>query len=403
MSRAARLGAFIVVTLAVLAAGVFIIGSKQYLFSSTYRLKAQFEDVAGLDTGGDVRVGGVHSGTVSSIVLPHKPGEKVTVVMELGKATHEIIKQDSVATIETEGLLGNQYLAISFGSAGKADVRDGDTIASEPALEISDLLQKTSGILDSSQQAIQNATRATANLDSISGKINGGQGTVGALVNDKQLYNNLEKTTSAMQDTMVQAQAGVTDFQENMEALKHNFFVRGYFKKRGYEDSAELAQNEIERLPQGTAIKEFTYTAKQLFDKQDSAKLKNQKSLNASGEFLANNQFGIAVIAVSAGMEGDSQKDLVLTEARAMVVREYLVENFGFDDSQLKTLGMGKQTDAKSDAGGGTVRIIIYPAGTEIPPSKQTQSAGVPSKATQTNKATSDEPVQSSAVATPKP
>jgi len=397
MSRAARLGAFIVATLAILMAGVFIIGNKQYLFSSTYQLKAQFDNVAGLDAGADVRVGGVHSGTVSSIVLPHKPGDKVTVVMELGKATHEIIKQDSMATIETEGLLGNQYLAISFGSAGKADVRDGDTIASQPPLEMADLLQKTSGILDSSQQAIQNATRATANLDSISAKINGGQGTAGALVNDKQLYNNLEQTSSSMRDTMVQAQAGVTDFQENMEALKHNFLLRGYFKKRGYEDSAELAQNEIERMPQGTPIKEFTYTAKQLFDKQDSAKLKNQKSLNASGEFLANNQFGLAVIAVSAGMEGDSQKDLVLTEAQAMVVREYLVENFGFDDSQLKTLGLGKQTNAKPDAGGGTVQIIIYPAGTEIPPNKQTQPASVPSKAT------SDQTVQSSAVATPKP
>jgi phospholipid/cholesterol/gamma-HCH transport system substrate-binding protein len=397
MSRAARLGAFILLTLAILAAGVFIIGSKQYLFSSTYQLKAQFDNVAGLDAGADVRVGGVHSGTVSSIVLPHKPGDKVTVVLELGKATHEIIKQDSMATIETEGLLGNQYLAISFGSAGKANVRDGDTIASAPPLEMADLLQKTSGILDSSQQAIQNATRATANLDSISAKINGGQGTAGALVNDKQLYNNLAQTSSSMRDTMVQAQAGVTDFQENMEALKHNFLLRGYFKKRGYEDSAELAQNEIERMPQGTAIKEFTYTAKQLFDKQDSAKLKNQKSLNASGEFLANNQFGLAVIAVSAGMEGDSQKDLVLTEAQAMVVREYLVENFGFDDSQLRTLGMGKQTSTKSDAGGGTVQIIIYPAGTEIPPNKQTQPASVPSKAT------SDQTVQSSAIATPKP
>ena len=397
MSRAARLGAFILLTLAILAAGVFIIGSKQYLFSSTYQLKAQFDNVAGLDAGADVRVGGVHSGTVSSIVLPHKPGDKVTVVLELGKATHEIIKQDSMATIETEGLLGNQYLAISFGSAGKANVRDGDTIASAPPLEMADLLQKTSGILDSSQQAIQNATRATANLDSISAKIDQGKGTAGALVNDKQLYNNLAQTSSSMRDTMVQAQAGVTDFQENMEALKHNFLLRGYFKKRGYEDSAELAQNEIERMPQGTAIKEFTYTAKQLFDKQDSAKLKNQKSLNASGEFLANNQFGLAVIAVSAGMEGDSQKDLVLTEAQAMVVREYLVENFGFDDSQLRTLGMGKQTSTKSDAGGGTVQIIIYPAGTEIPPNKQTQPASVPSKAT------SDQTVQSSAIATPKP
>src|SRR5580658_5334709 len=284
MSRAARLGAFIVATLAILVAGVFIIGSKQYLFSSTYQLKAQFDNVVGLDAGGDVRVGGVHSGTVRKILLPHKPGDKVTVVMDLSKSTHEIIKQDSVASIETEGLLGNQYLAISFGSAGAANVRGGDTIASQPPLEMSDLLKKTSGILDSSQQAIQNATRATANLDSISAKIDTGQGTVGALVNDKQLYSSLEQTANTMRDTMVQAQAGVTDFQENMEALKHSFFVRGYFKNRGYEDSNELTQNEIDRLPPGSPIKEFTYPARQLFDKQDSARLKNQKSLNAGGE-----------------------------------------------------------------------------------------------------------------------
>jgi phospholipid/cholesterol/gamma-HCH transport system substrate-binding protein len=396
MSRAARLGAFIVATLAILVGGVFIIGSKQYLFSSTYQLKTQFDNVVGLDAGGDVRVGGVHSGTVRSILLPHQPGEKVTVVMDLSKSTHEIIKRDSVASIETEGLLGNQYLAISFGSAGTADVRDGDLIASQPPLEMSDLLKKTSDILDSSQQAIQNATRATANLDSISAKIDGGQGTAGALVNDKQLYNNLAQTTSSMRQTMVQAQTGVTDFQENMEALKHNFLMRGYFKNRGYEDSAELAKDEIERLPQGTPTKEFTYSAKELFDKRDSAKLKNQESLNAGGVFLANNQFGFAVVVASAGMEGDTQKDLVLTEARAMVVREYLVQNFGFDDSQLKTLGMGKQTGAISDVGWGTVQIFIYPAGTEIPPNKQTK-AGIVSNTT------SAQPVEASTAATPKP
>ncbi|MGA8308607.1 MAG: MlaD family protein [Terriglobales bacterium] len=394
MSRAARLGAFIVASLAILSAGVFIIGSKQYLFSSTYQLKAQFDNVVGLDAGGDVRVGGVHGGTVRDIVLPHRPGEKVTVVMDLAKSTHEIIKQDSVASIETEGLLGNQYLAISFGSAGKAEVRDGDIIASQAPLEISDLLQKTSGILDSSQQAIQNATLATENLRSISAKIDGGQGTAGALVNDKRLYSNLEQTTSAMRDTVVQAQAGVTDFQENMAALKHSFFVRGYFKTRGYEDSSELARNEIERLPSGTPTKEFTYSARQLFVKQDSAKLRNQKSLNPGGEFLAANQFGFAVVVVSTGMEGDTQKNLVLTEARAMVVRQYLVDNYGFDDTQLKTLGMGKQTDTNSDLGWGTVQIFIYPQGTEIPPDKQTH----PGLSSQTG-----QPVQESVTATPTP
>jgi len=137
MSRVARLGAFIVVTLALLAAGVFIIGSKQYLFSSTYRLRAQFDNVAGLSAGANVLVGGVTSGTVKSIELPHQPGGKVTVVMELDRATHEIIKQDSQASIETEGLLGNQYLAISFGSPGQADVRNGDTLTSIPPLQMS--------------------------------------------------------------------------------------------------------------------------------------------------------------------------------------------------------------------------------------------------------------------------
>jgi phospholipid/cholesterol/gamma-HCH transport system substrate-binding protein len=387
MSRAARLGAFIVATMAMLVAGIFIIGSKQYLFSSTYQLKAQFDNVAGLDAGADVRVGGVHSGTVSSILLPHKPGDKVIVVMDLGKSTHEIIKQDSIATIETEGLLGNQYLAVSFGSPKSAGVWDGDTIASQPPLEMSDLLNKMSVVLDGSQQAIHNATGAAANLQSISAKINAGEGTAGALVNDKQLYDNLAQTSTAMRDTMVHAQAGVTDFQENMEAMKHNFLLRGYFKSRGYVDSGELAKNEIDRLPQGTPTKEFTYPAKELFDKQDSAKLKNQKSLNAGGEFLANNQFGVAVIVASAGMEGDTQKDLVLTQARAMVVREYLVENFGFDDSQLRTLGMGKQTGANSDAGWGTIQIVVYPVGTEIPPNKQPQ-------VDITSKTTSNQPVQ---------
>jgi phospholipid/cholesterol/gamma-HCH transport system substrate-binding protein len=376
--------------------GIFLIGGKQYLFRSTYTLRAQFENVVGLDAGGDVRVGGVHSGTIHSIVLPNKPGEKVTVTMDLDKTTHEIVKQDSVATIETEGLLGNQFLAISFGSAGSGEVQDGDLIASQPPLEMAELLQKASGLLDGAQQAIQNATKATANLDSISAKIDKGEGTAGALVNDRQLYTNLEKTSSSMRDTMVQAQAGVTDFQENMEAMKHNFLIRGFFKSRGYEDSAELAKNEIEKLPEGAPTKEFTYSAKQLFDKQDSAKLKNQKSLNAGGEFLANNQFAFAVVVASAGMEGDTQKDLVLTQARAMVVRQYLVENFGFDDSQLRTLGMGKQAEANSDVGWGRVQIFVYPAGTEIPATKQAQASA--SAAT-----TSTQAAQPSTGATAKP
>ena len=396
MSKIARLGAFIVATLAVLAAGVFIIGSQEYLFRSTYQLKAQFDNVAGLVVGADVQVGGVHSGNVHSITLPHKPGDKVIVVMDLGKSTKEIVKRDSVASIETEGVLGNQFVAISFGSAGQAEVSDGETIQSVPPLELGVLLAKTNAILDSSQQAIQNTTAATAHLNSVSAKIDSGQGTVGALVNDKQLYNNLEQTTTTLHDTMLQAQTGVTDFQENMEALKHNFLLSGYFKKRGYEDSSDLAANKISCLPQSTPVKIFAYTTRQLFDSRASAKMTDQRTLKAAGDFLAQTQFGVAVIVVSTGMDGDTQKDLVLTEARAMVIREYLVENFGFDDGQLKTLGMGKQTGASPDADWGSIQILIYPAGTEIPADK-------PAPAVSSSTPDADRPVQVTAAATQKP
>jgi outer membrane protein OmpA-like peptidoglycan-associated protein len=194
---------------------------------------------------------------------------------------------------------------------------------------------------------------------------------VGALVNDKELYTNLEQSTATLHTTMTQAQAGVTDFQENMEALKHNFLLSGYFKKRGYEDSNDLEANAISALPQDAPLKSFTFTAKQLFDARDSAKLKNQKTLNSAGEFLARNQFGFAVVVVSNGMEGDTQKDLTLTQARAMVVREYLTENYAFDDSQLKTLGLGKQAGANLDADWGSIQVLLYPAGAPIPPDAQ--------------------------------
>ena len=225
------------------------------------------------------------------------------------KSTHNIIKQNSIATIETEGLLGNEYVSISFGSPKGVDVVDGGTIASEPPLEIADLMKKTNSILDSSQEALKNVTDVTASLSSISAKIDEGHGTVGALVNDKKIYSQLEQTTSGMRETVIRAQAGVTDFQENMEALKKSFLLRGFYKNRGYEDSTNLAKNEISRLPQAQPLKTFTYEPQLLFDKVDTAKPKNQKSLRAAGQFLADNEFGLAVVVVSTSMAGDTEKD----------------------------------------------------------------------------------------------
>jgi len=375
MSRTARLGAFILVTLLILAVGIFIIGSKQYLFTPTYQLKTMFANVAGLSEGADVLIGGVHSGTVESINLPTKAGGQVTVVLLLNDSTRRIVKQDSVASIETEGLLGSQYVAVSFGSADKPEVKSGDTIGSIPPLQMAAIIDKANGLLAQGQQAMVNITQVAEHLNSVTGKIDHGDGTVGALVNDRALYNNLDETAINARAATVSAKAGVSDFADNMEALKHNFLLKGYFKNRGYEDSEDLGKDAIESAPSGQASQSFTLQAKDIFDKQDSAKLKGQKALNPAGQYLASNDFGVAVIEVSTGKTGSSDTDMTLAQGRALVLRDYIVQHFGFDDSKLKTIALGKQTEETSKDDWGLVKIQIYPPGTPIPASKADDSS----------------------------
>jgi phospholipid/cholesterol/gamma-HCH transport system substrate-binding protein len=339
-----RLGAFIAFALLILSVGIFVIGGKQSLFRSTYRVKADFQNVSGLNEGADVRVGGIQEGTVRRIELPRRPDEKVTVVMDLATATRDIVKEDSTASIRSEGLLGDKYVEVSFGSQGAKSLEDGETIESEPPTDFAELIKKTDQILDSTNEAVQSFDVTSDKLKSIATKIDQGDGTLGALVNDKTIYQ--------------QAAAGVTSFRDDMQALKHNFLLRGFFNRRGYEDADELTKHEIARLPAAPYRKTFRYDSKQLFDKPDAAKLKNQKVLKEAGKFLEESKFGLAVVTASTGTKGDTGKARVVSEARAMVIRDYLSENFQLDDLRIKTLGLGKTEDGGE---AGTVEILVYP------------------------------------------
>lgn len=361
MSSTARLGAFIFLALTLFGVMVFLIGGKQFIFKRSYRLSAPFDTVAGLEEGAPVRAGGVRVGTVEKIALPHQPGGQVTVVMTLEEATREVIKKDSAASIETEGLLGNKYVAISFGSAEAEPVRDGDAIAGRPPLDYSDLAKQAGEMIHSAQEAIDASKVAIANvgeaseyLKAITGKINGGQGTIGALVNDRSMY-------SGLQATVARAQAGVTSFNEDMEALKHNFFLKGFFKSRGYFDSSQLTAHAVSRLPDQPPLKQFVFDAKDLFEKPDKAKLGKEKLLNQVGAYLESNPYGVAVVVANTGAKGEKEENLKLSQARAMVVRQYLAQKFKVDDSRIKTLGAGE--DARAADSGGRVTVVVYPAG----------------------------------------
>ena len=343
MSRTFRLGVFIVVTLVAFGAGIFWIGHMRFLFNSTYRLNAEFDNVAGLNDGAEVRVAGIHEGTVTRIQLPRHSQEKVKVVMDMRRDTKQVIKKDSVAAIRSEGLIGDKYVEISVGSEQAARVANGDTLGSEPPIQLSDLVKKADGILDSARDAVGNVADTTKKIDE-------GRGTIGALVNDRGMYEHANAAASAAQD--------------DMEAAKHNFLLRGFFKKRGYEDPSNLKKHEISNLPTRAPVKQFTYEDQQLFDKRNVAKLKKSKELEEAGSYLESNPFGVAVIAAHADLRGDSDKNQVVAEARAKAVRDYLVQNFKLEDVRIKTIAFGKSQD---DGSSGKVEVFVYPIGTPVP------------------------------------
>src|SRR5262249_1621206 len=161
--------------------------------------------VAGLMKDAEVHVGGIHEGTVRRIGLPSKPDGEMTVVMKLERSTREVIRTDSVATIQTEGLLGDKYVELSFGSPGAPRVEDGGRIAGTPTVDLGNLVQKADATMGSLQVT-------AAQLKDISTKINSGEGSLGALVNDKKLYGDLQGASA-------QAKVGVAAFKEDMQAL----------------------------------------------------------------------------------------------------------------------------------------------------------------------------------------
>jgi phospholipid/cholesterol/gamma-HCH transport system substrate-binding protein len=343
MSRSFRLGLFLLATLAILAAGVFLVGRQELKFGSNYLVRAEFDNVTGLSQGADVRVGGIRKGTVQSIQLPRRPDGKVTVTMDLAKDTQAIVKQDSIASIQSEGLLGDKYVEISFGSMEAAQLKGGETIDSEPPLDVSDLFKKANQLLDTGQSALESIQGTTDNLNMITTKINSGQGTVGKMINDTTLYK--------------QAAAGATALHDDADALQHNFLLRGFFKDRGYSNPAEIKEHAVAELPGEKPVRSFEFEPKSLFDKPDSARLKNQKSLTAAGQYLQSQKFGLAVIEASTGRTGDADKELALSEARSFVIRKYLVENFPLDDTRVKTLGLGKSATANEN---GSIEILVY-------------------------------------------
>ncbi|HEY3252250.1 MAG TPA: MlaD family protein [Ignavibacteria bacterium] len=320
-----KVGIFIAAGFMLFIVAIFVIGGKSNLFTPTFKVKAEFETVAGLKNGSQVRFNGINIGTVTDISI--QSPEKALVIMSIEKNVQQFIKKDSKAVVSSEGLVGNKIVEIMPGSSEAPHVQNEDIITTISPIEVEDILKN----LDSTSSE---AGRLIGELTNFVVKVNSGQGTLGQLATNDALYRNADETVTSfktysqkfnvaverimqsvnlltddaqiftsninaisgnIQDMTEQTKLGKTtagkifadtlfannlnemivnanqltknlekgsfSFQQNMEALKHNFFFKGYFEDMGYWDKDKTEQviedkkRQLEDIEQKLRIK----------------------------------------------------------------------------------------------------------------------------------------------------
>jgi phospholipid/cholesterol/gamma-HCH transport system substrate-binding protein len=298
---------FIVAGLALFLVAIFVIGSKQNMFTSTMKINSVFENVSGLLEGSIVRFNGISVGTVDKINIIS--GDKVMVEMIVVSSVRKFIKRDSQVKIISEGLIGNKIVDITPGGQDVPSVDEGGWLVSVKPVEAEDIMK-------SLKETGDNASIVTKDLASIVSKVNNGDGTLGQLINNNSLYNGVDSTMrgfatstgvvnmvlrkiassvdvistevipmtqrirsitediaeisrkmnssesvvgtlltdtsfannlkSVMRNadqTTANLEQGSFSFSQNMEALKHNFLFKGYFEDIGYWDKTTYEKN----------------------------------------------------------------------------------------------------------------------------------------------------------------
>ena len=211
-----RLGLFVAGGLALFMLAIFIIGKQKNLFNPVFKLTTTFYNVSGLQVGNNVRFSGINVGIVDNIRIINDSTVKVDMLIK--KDVWKFIKSDCQMAIGSEGLIGDKLLVISQGSSDAPLAKEGQNLESTEPVE-------TDAIMKSLRTTGENAEVITKQLAEIMTKINKGDGTLGRLIQDKTLAENLN-------NTIVNLKQSSKSLDENMTAAKHNFLFKGYFDRK---------------------------------------------------------------------------------------------------------------------------------------------------------------------------
>ncbi|MGZ3525307.1 MAG: MlaD family protein [Thermodesulfobacteriota bacterium] len=189
--RWSKLKVSIVITFAllILLITVFFAGNLNSLIARKIELKIYFKNVEGLRTGAPVWILGLEEGSVKHIRLDPAHGVIVTIAIE--RRTLGYLKKDSQATILTMGLLGDKYIELSTGSPEANPIQPGDLIKGTTEMGLKHVME-TSG------EAIGKISQFINKVDSLVAKIESNQGSIGKLLKDPSLYDNLNRATNRL-------------------------------------------------------------------------------------------------------------------------------------------------------------------------------------------------------------
>jgi phospholipid/cholesterol/gamma-HCH transport system substrate-binding protein len=237
-SRSFVVGLFVTVALALFAAGLFLIGSRHEVFAHHIEYYAEFKDLSGLMKGGKVQVAGMDAGQVLDIGVPATPASRFRVHIRINDNLRGLVRTDSVATIGTEGVVGDTFLLIHPGSPHAAAASAGATLPSKEPTELSDLLDQGKGLLTNVDITVRNANglltsvggnlnatlngaqTAIGNVNDVVVGLKQGKGPAGMLLHDdavsaqiRQTLTNAQQATDNLNQASLQANHLVTDIQ----------------------------------------------------------------------------------------------------------------------------------------------------------------------------------------------
>ncbi|MCD8741509.1 MlaD family protein [Mucilaginibacter roseus] len=236
-SQKIKIGIFSIVGIAVLIVAIFLIGSQKSMFNSTFNVYGEFKNVSGLQVGNNVRFAGINVGVVENITIV--TDSMVRVDLTLNSNVNKFIKKDSKVSISSDGLMGDKLVAIAPGGVKTQEiVENGDKLEAVNPLDVDKMINKLTRVAD-------NAEKLSANLSDVVYKINHGKGSIGRLLNDDKIAEDLRGTVKQAKSTIKTVDAATVTLHEDLKAAQSNFLLRGFFKKK--EKAAKAKQDSIRK------------------------------------------------------------------------------------------------------------------------------------------------------------